>query len=74
MEAQARTDSMYDLIDRAIEGKDLNEVIHALAYALSDSVAYATDYAFDEDNHAKIAQMVQHAYTFICAQNSVTLN
>lgn len=71
---EQQQEDMHAKIDDAIEGEDLNEVINALAYALADSVAYATDYQFDEDNHARMAHMVQHAYTFICSQHSVTLN
>jgi hypothetical protein len=65
---------LEDEIENLLEGKDLDEVIRVLAYALADSVAYATDYTYDATNNANLAEMVQDAYKFCCTENSVTVN
>jgi outer membrane receptor for Fe3+-dicitrate len=67
-------EELYKKIDAVTEGQDVDEVIRALAYALADSVAFATDYKFNEENNANVSALVQSAYKFACTENSVTVN
>lgn len=63
---------LLDGLDELFEGEQLNEVIHILAFALSDSVAFATDYVYHEHNADALKDMVESAYRHACHDNNLT--
>lgn len=65
---------LLDKLDNLFEGEQVDEVIQVLAFALSDSVAFATDYVFHKENAKNLQDMVESAYKHICHTNSVTVN
>lgn len=66
--------NMAAKLDDLFEGHNLDEVIRVLAFALSDSVAFATDYVFDEENAKQLQELVASAYMHMCHEKSVTVN
>lgn len=64
---------LCDKIDTLLEGHDIDEAIRALAFALADTVAFATEYAFDAENETAVTALVQSAYKFCCATKTDTV-
>lgn len=67
-------EKLIEAISNAIEGKQLDDVISALVFTLADSVAFATDYMYDEDNAENMQEMVLNVYKHCCTSTTNTVN